>query len=73
MAIGNWCLEDLMGDRYSPRGKIGKGLGFGGGFRSGLQVAESEQGLDVLRKRGLPVAWEVLSRWKELTKRNVSV
>lgn len=55
-----------MGDKKGPREKIGKGFGKGAGSGSGFQLAESEQDLDVLVKKGLPVSWEVLDRWRRV-------
>lgn len=40
MDIGGWCLEDCMGGRYNPKGKIGKGLGFGAALGSGASVGQ---------------------------------
>lgn len=53
-------------DEDGPREKIGKGFGKGAGSGSEFQLAESEQSLDVLLKKGPPVAGEVLGRWRRV-------
>lgn len=72
LILGSGVLRTALEARYSPRGKIGRGLGFGAGLGSGLQLAESEQGLDILWKKGPLDPSEVFHRWNWLTRRGMS-
>lgn len=53
-SIGSWCLETCRGRQMWPQRKDWKGFGFGAGLGSGLQLAISKQGLEVLIKKKTP-------------------